>query len=214
MNKEDVYKSQGVAPGWDERTPLASGTHGHDRPSGMGLRRAPKAHPHSSLWHCPRKPASPAPALKARLIPRPRSTASTAMSKNGRRRYFSLLILQYPSDSSYEFLEATGSIPGAQTQVGTNGARARDLLVGLVRDDTQFSGRTDYSIGIAVFGLCGMTREIRKGESTLHRLQITEVPSLQFAAGNADKSIRTTRVGAFRFECILKFYAVATVLIS
>ena len=58
----------GVAPGWEERTPLASGSRGNDSQSGMGLRRAPKAHPHSSLGQRPRKPASPAPALKARLI--------------------------------------------------------------------------------------------------------------------------------------------------
>ena len=58
----------GDASGWDERTPLASGARGNDSPSGMGLRRAPKAHPHSSLGHRPRKPAAPAPALKARLI--------------------------------------------------------------------------------------------------------------------------------------------------
>ena len=32
----------GVAPGWNERTPLASGSRGNDRPSGIGLRRAAK----------------------------------------------------------------------------------------------------------------------------------------------------------------------------
>ena len=59
----------GRCPGWDERTPLASGSRGNDSQSGMGLRRAPKAHPHSSLRQRPRKPAPPAPALKSATHP-------------------------------------------------------------------------------------------------------------------------------------------------